>query len=127
MLGFILAVFLGLLVIGAPIAISLVFTTLAACFTNPFLPIDGVYIYKNLVMSLNSYAILAVPLFVFFRYHHGSRRYFQEALQFLCIFYRKSHSRSPGSFCRHLPVLRRYFRIRSRNYSCSRQHGGAIS
>lgn len=65
MLGFILAVFLGLLVIGAPIAISLVFTTVAACLTNPFLPIDGIYIYKNLVMSLNSYAILAVPLFVF--------------------------------------------------------------
>ena len=65
MLSFILIIFLLLLAIGAPIAISLVFTTLAACVTNPMLPIDGVYIYKNLVTALNSYAILAVPLFVF--------------------------------------------------------------
>ncbi len=64
MLGFILIVFLVLLVIGAPIAISLVFTTLAACFTNPTLPIDDAYIYRNLVGGLDSYAILAVPLFV---------------------------------------------------------------
>lgn len=64
MLGYILIVFLILLAIGAPIAISLVFTTLSASVMNPALPIDGVYIYRNLVMGLNSYSILAVPLFV---------------------------------------------------------------
>lgn len=64
MLAFLLITFIVQLVIGVPIAISLVFTTVAACVAVPVLPIDSVYIYKNLVGGLNSYAILAVPLFV---------------------------------------------------------------
>ncbi len=64
MLGFVLAVFLGLLVIGTPIGISLVFTSVISAVVNPTLPLDGAYVFKNLVMSLNSYAIVAVPLFI---------------------------------------------------------------
>lgn len=64
MLGNILIVFFASLVVGVPIAVSLIFTVVIACLMNPTLPIDGMYIFKNLVLSLNVYAILAVPLFV---------------------------------------------------------------
>ncbi len=64
MLGSILLIFLVSLAIGIPIAVSLILTVVLACLMNPGLPIDGIYIFKNLVLGLNNYAILAVPLFV---------------------------------------------------------------
>lgn len=64
MLASILIVFLVSLTIGIPIAIALILTVVVACLLNPALPIDGLFIFKNLVLGLNVYAILAVPLFV---------------------------------------------------------------
>ncbi|MDO5111138.1 MAG: TRAP transporter large permease [Clostridia bacterium] len=64
MLGSILCTFLASLVIGIPIAVALILTVVIACLMNPALPIDGIFIFKNLVLGLNVYAILAVPLFV---------------------------------------------------------------
>lgn len=60
----ILIVFLAVLVIGVPIGISLLFTTVSSCIMNPMLPIDSTFIYKNMVAGMNSYVILAVPLFI---------------------------------------------------------------
>lgn len=77
MLGSILAVFFAALVVGIPIAVSLILTVVVACLMNPTLPIDGMYIFKNLVMSLNVYAILAVPLICHGRRHYVPGRYFE--------------------------------------------------
>lgn len=64
MLALILIVFLAALVIGIPIGISLLITTVVGNMLTPTVSIDGVYLYKNMVSGMNSYVILAVPLFI---------------------------------------------------------------
>lgn len=64
MIGSVFVVFVASLALGVPIAISLGFTALSASFFVPSLPADSVYIFRSMVTALDSYALLAIPLFI---------------------------------------------------------------
>ncbi len=64
MLAIVFSVFAISLLLGIPIAISLGFTALSAILLNPSLPCDTVYVFRTMVTALDSYSLLAIPLFI---------------------------------------------------------------
>lgn len=64
MIGSIFIVFVVSLALGIPIAIALGFTVLSASFFDPILPANAVYAFRSMVTALDSYALLAIPLFI---------------------------------------------------------------
>lgn len=57
-------VFATTLAFGIPIAISLGLTAIVASMLNPTLPADAAYVFRSMVTALDSYALLAIPLFI---------------------------------------------------------------
>ncbi len=53
------------LLIGVPIGAGLTLSTISTYATNATSMINPAYIYKNMIDGLNSYPLLAVPLFIF--------------------------------------------------------------
>lgn len=64
MIANVFIVFVASLALGIPIAISLGFTVLSATFFAPSLPADSVYAFRSMVTALDSYSLLAIPLFI---------------------------------------------------------------
>lgn len=52
------------LLIGVPIAASVGLAALAASFINPSLPASAEFIFRNMITALDTYALLAVPMFI---------------------------------------------------------------
>lgn len=63
-IGSVFLVFVITLALGIPIAIALGFTALSASIFNPALPADAVYAFRSMITALDSYSLLAIPLFV---------------------------------------------------------------
>jgi len=57
-------VFIVTLVIGAPIGIAVAITALSASIFDPTLPASASYVFRNMITALDSYSLLAVPLFI---------------------------------------------------------------
>lgn len=57
-------VLLGLLVLGLPVAVVLILFSIFPNIINPLFPADPVYIIRALVNGVNSFPILAVPMFM---------------------------------------------------------------
>lgn len=64
MIGSVFLVFLITLLLGVPIGISVGITALSASIFMPFLPADALYVFRNMITAIDSYALLAVPLFI---------------------------------------------------------------
>jgi len=64
MIGSVFIVFAVSLVLGVPIAISLGFTALSAYFFDPSLPANAAYAFRTMITALDSYSLLAIPLFI---------------------------------------------------------------
>jgi len=64
MIASVFIVFVVSLALGIPIAISLGFTVLSATFFDPSLPANAVYAFRSMVTALDSYSLLAIPLFI---------------------------------------------------------------
>ncbi len=62
--GKVFIVFIITLIIGLPIGISLGTTSLSASLFNPSLPANAEFVFRNMVTTLDSYPLLAVPLFI---------------------------------------------------------------
>ncbi len=58
-------VFVGLLILGVPIGVSIGATMLAVAFFTDTHGVTADYVYRNVASCLDSYVILAVPLFIF--------------------------------------------------------------
>lgn len=64
MVGSVFLVFLVTLLLGVPIGIAVAITALSASIFNPILPADSMYVFRNMVTAIDSYSLLAVPLFI---------------------------------------------------------------
>lgn len=64
MIGILILLLIILLTIGLPIAITLILFSLAPNFINPLFPVDGTYLVRSLINGVNSFPILAVPMFM---------------------------------------------------------------
>lgn len=64
MVGSVFAVFAITLIVGVPIGIAVALTAISASVINPALPADAVYVFRNMVTAIDSYSLLAVPLFI---------------------------------------------------------------
>lgn len=58
------AVFFMTLLIGVPIAASVGISALTAYFINPSLPATAEFLFRNMITALDTYALLAVPMFI---------------------------------------------------------------
>lgn len=58
-------VFVGLLVLGVPIGVSVGWSMIAVALFTDVHGVTGEYVYRNIASCLDSYVILAVPLFIF--------------------------------------------------------------
>ena len=64
MLAGVFLVFVITLFIGVPIGVSLIFSALCASIINPSLTANAMFIYRTMVTGLDSYVLLAIPLFI---------------------------------------------------------------
>lgn len=64
MIGVVFIVFIVTLAIGTPIGIAVAITSVSASLSNPTLPATAEYVFRNMISSLDSYSLLAVPLFI---------------------------------------------------------------
>jgi C4-dicarboxylate transporter DctM subunit len=64
MVGSVFIVFLVTLIVGVPIGIAVAITGLSASVLNPALPADAMYVFRNMITAVDSYSLLAVPLFI---------------------------------------------------------------
>lgn len=64
MVGSVFSVFVITLVVGVPIGIAVALTAISASVINPALPADAIYVFRNMVTAIDSYSLLAVPLFI---------------------------------------------------------------
>ena len=64
MVGSVFIVFFVTLAVGVPIGIAVGITSLSASIFDPMLPANAAYVFRNMVTALDSYSLLAVPLFI---------------------------------------------------------------
>ena len=64
-LAILFIVFIGLLIIGVPIGVSVGWSMIAVALFTETHGVTGEYVYRNIASCLDSYIILAVPLFIF--------------------------------------------------------------
>ncbi|HCX62925.1 MAG TPA: C4-dicarboxylate ABC transporter permease [Clostridiales bacterium] len=64
MLGIIFIIFAITLFLGVPIAVSLGITALSAAILNPALPTTAAYAFRSMVTALDTFTLLAIPLFI---------------------------------------------------------------
>lgn len=64
MIGSIFIVFVITLALGLPIAVSLGFTALSAAMMVTSLPTNPAYVFRSMIAALDSYSLLAIPLFI---------------------------------------------------------------
>lgn len=64
MTGVMFAVFLAFLILGVPIAFSVGWATLSVNLMNPAFTCDAEYFFKTMVNGMDSYVLLAIPLFM---------------------------------------------------------------
>lgn len=64
MIGAVFVVFVICLVLGVPIAVSLLAAGLTASVVNPSFTVDAVFTFRTLSSSMDSYVLLAIPLFI---------------------------------------------------------------
>ncbi|WMJ78339.1 TRAP transporter large permease [Sedimentibacter sp. MB35-C1] len=64
MVGSVFTIFMVTLIIGVPIGIAVAITSISASIINPALPADAVYVFRNMITAVDSYSLLAVPLFI---------------------------------------------------------------
>lgn len=57
-------VFFITLIIGVPIGIAVAISALSASFFDPYLPANFQYVFRNMITAIDSYSLLAVPLFI---------------------------------------------------------------
>lgn len=63
-IGIVFLTFFGTLLIGTPIGIAVGISCLAAAIANPQLPATADFIFRNMITVLDTYSLLAVPLFI---------------------------------------------------------------
>lgn len=63
-IGAMFILFAVLLFIGVPIGVSIGITLLSSQIFVPNVPADAMYIFQNMVSGLDTYPVLAVPLFI---------------------------------------------------------------
>ena len=80
MLGLIAAMFVIMLFLGVPIATAMIFPTMYPSLVDPKFMGNMSFIIRAIESGWDSTPVLAIPLFMLFRRHHGERRHFQEAL-----------------------------------------------
>mgnify|MGYP002238958257 CR=1 FL=1 len=97
-------------------------TSLTASWANPSLPATADFIFRNMVTALDTYALLAVPLFILSGVIMAQGGISKKLFDFFCIFCRKQDSRSADSSYRYLFVLWGYFRFWSSYSSSCRSH-----
>jgi C4-dicarboxylate transporter DctM subunit len=103
------------LLFSAPIGIALAITCVTAALTNPVVPINLNYIFRNMVSGIDSYPLLAIPLFIlsgiimarggiskklfdFFAYFIGDRRAGMPiTVVVTCLFYGAISGSSPAT------------------------------
>lgn len=64
MIGAVFVVFVICLILGVPIAVSLLAAGLTASVVNPSFTVDAVFTFRTLSSSMDSYVLLAIPLFI---------------------------------------------------------------
>lgn len=64
MVSAVFIVFVVCLALGVPIAVSIMAAGLMASFVNPGFSADAMYCFRTLVTSMDSYVLLAIPLFI---------------------------------------------------------------
>lgn len=64
-IAIIFIVFFATLLLGIPIAIAIGITVVSASFLIPSLPASPDFIFRTMITALDSYSLLAIPLFIF--------------------------------------------------------------
>ncbi len=72
-------IFVLLLVIAVPVSITLGITSVLPSICDPSFTVGAKYLIRAMFGGLDSFPLLAVPMFVIVRYHHGKRRHLQES------------------------------------------------
>ena len=62
--GIVFLAFFATLLIGTPIGVGVGLTCLTASASNPTMPATADFIFRNMVTALDTYSLLAVPLFI---------------------------------------------------------------
>ena len=63
-MGIMFLVLMSALFLSIPIGIAIAVTCLAASWINPDVPLNLSYIFRNMVSGIDSYPLLAIPLFI---------------------------------------------------------------
>lgn len=64
MIGAVFGVFVLALVLGLPIGAGILFSCLTASLVNPAFTADSMFVFRNMVTAMDSYVLLAIPLFI---------------------------------------------------------------
>lgn len=72
-------IFVVLLVIAIPVSITLGIASVLPSVFDPSFTVGAKYLTRAMFGGLDSFPLLAVPMFVL-PHHHGKGRYFQEAV-----------------------------------------------
>lgn len=62
--GIVFLIFFALLALGIPISIAMGFTCLSVVWFTPNIMADMPFVFRNMVASLDTYSLIAVPLFI---------------------------------------------------------------
>ena len=62
--GIVFMIFFVLLILGVPIAITVGLASLSVSYFNPSFAADSVFFFRSMVSGMDSYVLLAVPLFM---------------------------------------------------------------
>ncbi|MGD9568437.1 MAG: TRAP transporter large permease [Sedimentibacter sp.] len=125
--GVVFLIFFSFMAVGIPIAISVGWASLSVGILNPSFAADSVFFFRNMVSGMDSYVLLAVPLFMlsgnimavggisdrlfdFFAYFFGKRPSgLPTAVVLTCLFYGAISGSGPatvaaiGAMC--IPLL----------------------
>lgn len=103
--GIVFLAFFATLLIGTPIGVGVGLTCLTASASNPTMPATADFIFRNMVTALDTYSLLAVPLFILSGVIMARGGISKKLLTFL-PFYRQKNSRTSYCSCGYLSVLR---------------------
>lgn len=114
MVGLVFGVFFLLIIIGVPIAVAVIVPSLLVSIMDPTFAANAVYVFRNMITGINTYTLIAVPLFMlsselmarggmsdrlfdFFAYFFGhTPAGFPVAVVITCLFY--------GAICGSAPA-----------------------
>ena len=112
MIGIIFLVFVVFLALGVPIAFSVGWTSLVPYLMDSGFTADSEFVFRTMVNGLDSYVLLAIPLFMLSSSIMAASGLSIQLFRLLLWGASRRNAHRCGDY---LPVLRRYLRFRPRH------------